>query len=121
MGSLEHGNETVDVVDRALRHLQVIIRRTLQRMQSSPFYRDVRGDDARNGSIRTAPGVFLAFRHDTSQPGPLNRERLGRLVPGADTVGLRVLPEDPRQTRPDLRGSDPVQHGERAQQPSSAT
>jgi hypothetical protein len=108
MGSLIYGvAPAIEISDRALRHLQVVIVAKLRRQESFQFSwdgePDVPGDESaphngRHGSVWISQGSSLYFSFDASLTEPLNREWIELLTRAASSPGgLRVLPEPARE------------------------
>lgn len=91
---LYNGAVGIQVDDRALRHLQVVIEAKLRNRQSFPLQwsDDVAGLTGW-GSAWIAPGIPLSFVYE-GEPGPLDRGWLERLAAAANGPGLRVIPEE---------------------------
>lgn len=89
------GTVKLDLDDRALAHVQVVIGSKLRR--GEPFFFTWR-EDPSVGDGRTAvwvhPGVSVAFRFHGSRVPPLNRAWLEALAFTANSPGgLHVVPE----------------------------
>lgn len=106
MGRLTYaGTTTVDVDDRSLTHLEIVIGAKLRR--SEPFYFSW-VDDPTVGDGRTViwvhPSTPLRFRFDGSRRPAINRAWIDALMLVANsTDGLRVLPEPPTPADGDNR------------------
>jgi hypothetical protein len=112
MGALIYGvAPAIEISDRALRHLQVVITAKLRRQESFQFTwdgePDVEGDDAaphngRHGSVWISQGSSLYFSFDSPLTEPLNRDWIELLTRAASSPGgLRVLPEPERDRGPE--------------------
>ncbi len=116
MGALIYGvAPAIEITDRALRHLQVVIVAKLRRQESFQFSwdgePDVGGDEAaphngRHGSVWISHGSSLYFSFESPSGGPLNRDWIEELTRAASSPGgLRVLPE-PAGGKDAARGQD---------------
>lgn len=111
MGSLIYGvAPAIEISDRALRHLQVVIVSKLRRQESFQFTwdgePDVGGDEAspnngRHGSVWISQSSSLYFSFDGTLDQPLNRDWIELLTRAASSSGgLRVIPEPAAQKEP---------------------
>jgi hypothetical protein len=104
MGHLIYGvAPAIDIEDRALEHLRVVIVTKLRRNESFSFNwdnePDVAGDDATRGSglhgtvwISKASSLYFSF--DTAPTDPLNPQWVKALMESANSNrGLRLVPE----------------------------
>ena len=104
MGKLMYGTEaSIDMDDRVLAHLQVVIIAKMRRNESFPFSWEYGRD---SGSGRTTiwihPSHDLRFRYSGSRMPELNRAWLEELSVLANSAnGLRLTPEP----EPDPEGS----------------
>ncbi len=100
MGRLYYGaqSEAVEVDDRALMHLQVVMLAKLRRNEQFAFTWD-RPIDQGSGrqTLWVEPSIPLRFQYDRRTSGEFNREWVDRLMSGANGPnGLTVLPEPER-------------------------
>lgn len=89
---------TVDVEDRALTHLQIVIGAKLGRGESFQF---TWKDDPEVGSGRTTiwmhPSLPMGFKYYDSKVPALNRRWVEALMESANTTaGLHLVPEPPQ-------------------------
>jgi hypothetical protein len=96
MGRLIYAEDvSVEIEDRALAHLQVVIVAKLRRQELCAFTWD-RGTEAGSGrsSIWISPSAPLQFRYWGKKDTRLNRHWIDALMIAANsTDGLRLLPE----------------------------
>jgi hypothetical protein len=96
MGKLTYDSTlTVDLDDRALAHLQVVISAKLRRGESFQF--SWTSDPASGGGRTTIwmnPYVTLSFRYSSGRAPTLNRAWIEMLMDTANSApGLRLVPE----------------------------
>jgi hypothetical protein len=96
VGRLTYDSTTsINMEDRTLAHLQVVIGAKLRRGESFPLR--WRSAESLGGSINSlwmAPGVSLHFKYVGSRPPRLNREWLDALVKSSNSeAGLQLMPE----------------------------
>lgn len=89
------GNVKVELDDRVLAHLQVVISQKLRRGEAFPF---TWRNDASLGDGRTTvwlhPNASLVYRYSGSRQPALNRAWLEALTQAANsTAGLYIVPE----------------------------
>jgi hypothetical protein len=97
MGSLVYGSNrtTVEIDDRVLAHLRVVILAKLRRGESFAFTSDheVDGDEA-SSTIWMQPAMEVEFNLDPDTTVSINKEWADRLMQSANSVrGLEILPE----------------------------
>ncbi|HRN28972.1 MAG TPA: hypothetical protein PK781_03100 [Terrimesophilobacter sp.] len=97
MGYLLYGQppEEIEVDDRALAHIKLVMIAKLRRNESFAFSfaHNLDGEDGRS-TVWVHPAIALRFRFSESQQPPINRAWLDQLVAAANSVdGLRLLPE----------------------------
>ena len=108
MGALIYGvAPAIEISDRALRHLQVVIVAKLRRQESFQFSwdgePDVEGDESsphngRHGTVWISQSSSLYFSFEAPLAEPLNRDWIELLTRAASSPGgLRVLPEPERR------------------------
>lgn len=97
MGQLVYGahSDSVEIDDRVLAHLKVVMLTKLRRHEGFPFSFDY---DARSGGGRTtlwiSPTSSLQFRFDGSRQPAINKAWLDILMTSANGVdGLRLMSE----------------------------
>jgi len=98
MGVLLYGRpaEEIEIDDRTLAHLKIVILAKLRRGEPLPFSfeHEVNGASGRS-TIWLHPTVPLQFTFDSSAQPAINRGWLERLIVAANSLdGLRLLPED---------------------------
>lgn len=97
MGYLLYGQpaEEIEIEDRALAHIKLVMIAKLRRNESFAFSfaHDLDGETGRT-TVWVHPALALRFRFDETQQPELNRAWLDRLVSAANSVdGLRLIPE----------------------------
>ncbi|HEX4443691.1 MAG TPA: hypothetical protein VHZ81_08990 [Galbitalea sp.] len=100
MGSLIYGptGTKVEIDDRALAHLKVVILTKLRRGEGVSFSWE-KGTEQGSGraTIWLHPAIGLEFQFDGSRPASLNKLWLEELMTSANSSGgLHVLPEHDR-------------------------
>ena len=109
MGKLIYGSDAaVEIEDRALAHLQVVIIAKMRRRESFSFTCEPgRAGDGGLMTIWMHPAMNLRFRYTGSRMPELNRAWLEELSMLANSAnGLRLLPEpgaDPEGAQTGLR------------------
>jgi hypothetical protein len=96
MGHLIYGDGAfeVDVEDRALAHLQIVIGAKLRRQESFFFSWEDGAAEGGHSSIWLNPYIPLRFAFQGREPIQINREWLELLTRAANsTGGLRFVPE----------------------------
>lgn len=98
MGYLLYGRppEEIEVDDRTLAHLKMVIIAKLRRDESFVFSFEHGAGATPSGrsTIWMHHSIPLQFNFVESKQGPINREWLDELVKAANSVdGLRILPE----------------------------
>jgi hypothetical protein len=98
MGKLIYARSEIeiDVADRALLHLQLVIGAKLRRGES--FFFSWKEDDAvgsGRSSIWLTPSLLLYFRFGKSHVGPVNKEWMDLLRRSADSSQGLVYTEEP--------------------------
>lgn len=100
MGSLIYGptGTQVEIDDRVLAHLKVVVLTKLRRGESFAFSWDMGAD--RGSGRRTVwvnPSIGLEFRFEGNRPASLNKLWLEELMASANSGGgLHILPEHDR-------------------------
>ena len=102
MGRLYYGTqaEAVELDDRALMHLQLVILTKLRRSEQFAFTWD-RPIDQGSGrqTLWVEPSIPLRFVYERRTSGDFNREWVDRLMGSANGPnGLTVLPEPEKHT-----------------------
>ncbi len=97
MGYLLYGRpaETIEVEDRALAHLKIVMIAKLRRGEPFAFSFEygLDGPDGRS-TVWLHPAIPLQFSFDDPQQPPINRRWIDELVVSANSVdGLRLIPE----------------------------
>ncbi|WP_210508920.1 ATP-dependent DNA ligase [Naasia sp. SYSU D00057] len=96
MGKLIYGTDAgIDIEDRVLAHLQVVILSKMRRSESFAFSWEY-GREAGSGrtTIWVHPSMNLRFRYNGSRAPELNRAWLEELSVLANSAnGLRLIPE----------------------------
>lgn len=109
MGYLYYGRpgEEIDIDDRTLAHLKIVILAKLRRAESFAFsfQHDVKDGSGRS-TIWLHPAIALQFNFLGSRQPAINRTWLDALMISANSVdGLRILPEPTdTSTEPALAG-----------------
>lgn len=108
MGYLLYGRppEEIEIEDRALAHMKIVILSKLRRGEAFPFSfeHDVSVGSGRS-TIWLNPTIPLQFNFLGSRQPAINRAWLEALVATANSVdGLRIVPEPPE----DMTGPIPV-------------
>jgi len=95
----------IDVDDRLLAHLQIVIGNKLRR--GEPFYFSWKEDQSLGGgrsAVWVHPGATLVFKFGGSKAPVINRTWLEELMYTASSpAGLRIVPE-PQEEAPDSAG-----------------
>ncbi len=101
MGILIYGNTglQIELDDRVLTHLQVVIIAKLRRNEGFPFsWRDPESTGDGRGSLWLHSSIPLYFRYDSHETPKINRTWLEILTISSNTAaGLRVVEEPPEQ------------------------
>lgn len=97
MGFLLYGRpaEEIEIEDRILAHVKIVILTKLRRDQAFAFSfeHDVDGDDGRS-TIWIHPSIPLHFKFDETRQPEINRPWLEQLMIAANSGdGLRLIPE----------------------------
>ncbi|GAA3905747.1 ATP-dependent DNA ligase [Microbacterium invictum] len=109
MGKLTyHSGTKVDLEDRVLAHLQVVIANKLRRGESFVFtWRDDVSVGEGRTSVWLSPSLAISFKYYGSRPPTLNRAWIEALAVTANSPsGLHIVPEPPEDTAP--RAGDDV-------------
>ncbi|PJJ73435.1 hypothetical protein CLV46_3027 [Diaminobutyricimonas aerilata] len=95
MGVLLYGDrpQRIEIEDRTLAHLQVVIGSKLRRRESF-FFTFTEGRGETRASVWISPAVPIRFKYFGTRPPTLNREWLERLSASANTPGGLVLLEE---------------------------
>jgi hypothetical protein len=97
MGLLLYGRpaEEIEIDDRALAHIKIVILAKLKRGESFAFsFEHDPSDDAGRSTIWLNPAIALRFKFEEERQPALNRRWLDLLVTAANSVdGLRLIPE----------------------------
>jgi hypothetical protein len=98
MGVLMYGPSAseIEVDDRLLAHLKVVVLSKLRRAESFTISWDVEADQGGGReTVWVHPAIPLRFRFAGSRPPQLNRAWLDQLVRAANRGDLRLMPEPP--------------------------
>jgi hypothetical protein len=98
VGRLTYGNSghTIEIDDRALAHLQIVIGSKLRRNESLFFsWRDGADTGGGRGSIWLDAAIELHFSYSSAARIEINRKWLEQLVLSANTAGGLRLTEEP--------------------------
>lgn len=95
MGSLNYDSRiTVELDDRTLAHLQLVIWSKLRRGEHFSFTWTDESTTPRRTSVWCAPNIPMVFEYDQSDPAELNPRWMELLTKSANSgAGLRLLPE----------------------------
>jgi hypothetical protein len=97
MGLLLYGRpaEEIEIDDRALAHIKIVILAKLKRGESFAFsFEHDPSDDAGRSTIWLNPAIALRFKFEEAHQPALNRRWLDLLAKAANSVdGLRLIPE----------------------------
>lgn len=97
MGKLIYGRREIEIEDRTLAHLKIVMLTKLRRNESFAFnhINDVESGSGRS-TVWVHPSVPLQFNFYGNRTPELNREWVEALLMSANTPeGLKVLPEHP--------------------------
>ena len=98
MGTLYYGDvaSPIEIEDRALAHVKVVIATKLRRGESFTLSWRHRDDEERGRStLWLHPAIPLRFVFDDSEPTTLSREWIERLADSANSSGgIMLVPED---------------------------
>ncbi|CAN5156645.1 hypothetical protein BH11ACT2_BH11ACT2_12660 [soil metagenome] len=104
MGTLTYGSTglQIELDDRVLTHLQVVIVAKLRRGEGFPFtWRDPESTGDGRGSIWLHSSIPLYFKYDSHDSPKINRTWLEILTISSNTAaGLRVVEEPAEQDPP---------------------
>jgi hypothetical protein len=97
VGQLRYGTpaEGIEIDDRALAHLKIVMLAKLRRHEGFPFSFELEASAGGGRStVWIAPGVALQFKFDGSRQPAINKAWLEELMLSANAVdGLRILEE----------------------------
>ncbi|PWC06272.1 ATP-dependent DNA ligase [Mycetocola zhujimingii] len=105
MGRLVYDSTTsINLDDRTLAHLQIVIGAKLRRGESFPFrWKLPDGAGGPPGSLWIAPGISLYFRYDESRLPNINLDWISALTASSNSdAGLRLISE-PIAAQDDVR------------------
>ena len=96
MGHLIYGSMSVQIEDRVLAHLEIVIVNKLRRQESFPVsWRDANEVGDGRSAIWVDPSISLYFKFDGSRVPQIDREWLARMAASADSsTGLIVTGPD---------------------------
>lgn len=97
MGTLIYsGDFEIEIDDRMLAHLKIVILAKLRRAESlSLSWVVAKSGGSGRETVWISPGTALRFRFDTDDRGPINREWIAVLTASANRGDLQLLPEPP--------------------------
>jgi hypothetical protein len=102
LGQLIYGDSSmvIDIEDRSLAHLQIVIGMKLRRREGFFFsWREDAGAGAGRGSIWLEPSVPLHFSYRRSKVPEINRAWIDVLAQSANSArGLEFIPEPGSET-----------------------
>lgn len=92
MGALLYGDRQrrIEIDDRTLAHLQVVIGSKLRRRESF-FFTFTEGRGESRASVWISPSIPIRFKYFGTRPPSLNRDWLERLSTAANSPGGLVL------------------------------
>jgi hypothetical protein len=94
-------NNSVDIEDRTLAHLRIVIMNKLRRGESFTFTIDMDSEGISRRSFWVHPSVPLQFAFHGSREPRLNRAWIDALMTSASSPnGLFVVPEPPEEAAP---------------------
>lgn len=95
MGRLVYGATSVDLDDRTLAHVQIVVQQKLRRQESFMF--DLRVGSSDGSGLRSfwiAPAIPLIFHPFGRDSPPINRAWLVELMKSASSPdGFKIVPE----------------------------
>ena len=108
MGQLVYNSSTwVDMDDRTLAHLQIVIGAKLRRGEGFPFRWALDSDEGEVDGLWIAPGISLRFAYDRSELPQINLDWIDALTASANSdFGLQVVPEPASVLSEELDGAD---------------
>jgi hypothetical protein len=98
MGTIYYGGTStpIDIDDRALAHLKVVIATKLRRGESFTLsWRHPEGQPQGRSTVWLHPSISLRFVFDDPEPPVLDREWIERLANSANSSGGIMLVADP--------------------------
>lgn len=107
MGRFIYGGtgDSVDIDDRTLAHLRVVVMNKLRRSESFMFDVEI-GDGSGRRSFWLNPSVAMQFHFFGSRAPRLNRRWIEELMQAASSVnGLTIVPEPPEEQAGDGDGA----------------
>jgi len=95
MGTLNYDSRiTVELDDRTLAHLQLVIWSKLRRGEHFSFTWTEESATPERTSVWCAPNIPMVFQYDRAEPAELNPRWMELLTKSANSgAGLRLLPE----------------------------
>lgn len=92
----DNANEPINIEDRALAHLKVVIATKLRRNESFTLsWQHPEGDAPGRSTIWLHPSIPLRFVFDAPEPPPLHAEWITAIANSANTSGgITIVPED---------------------------
>ena len=98
VGTIYYGGDAsaIDIEDRALAHLKVVIATKLRRRESFFFsWRDTQKVGDGRSSIWLDPGIPLYFKYSGGRVPTINREWLAELTTSSNSSSGLVLTDEP--------------------------
>jgi hypothetical protein len=103
MGSISYDGLTVNVDDRTLVHLQIVIVRKLRRGETFLMsWRDSPDAGSGRSSIWLHPYVLVHFKFDGSKVPPINEKWLAELAASAESSTGLIVTAEQGETAPGL-------------------
>ena len=95
MGQLVYNSSTwVEMDDRTLAHLQIVIGAKLRRGEGFPFRWALESDEGEVNGLWIATGISLRFTYDGSDLPQINLDWIDALTAAANSdLGLQMVPE----------------------------
>ena len=101
----DNSGNSIDIEDRVLAHLRIVIMNKLRRSESFMFDVEV-GDGSGRRSFWLSPSVPIQFHFFGSRTPRINREWVEELMAVASGPhGLSIVPEPPEQPGPPAQSS----------------
>lgn len=111
MGLLYYGGAAIEIEDRTLAHVQVVVTTKLRRSESFMLsWRHPRGTAPGRSSIWVEGSIPFWFEFEDPEPADIDHEWLERLAADASTAGGIVLVLDPETGSLTVRGPVDLRH-----------
>lgn len=111
MGMLYYGGAAIEIEDRTLAHLQVVVTTKLRRSESFMLsWRHPQGTTPGRSSIWVDRSIPFRFEFEDAEPTVIDHEWLERLAADASTAGGIVLVLDPETGSLTVRGPLDLRH-----------